>query len=188
MERLLLHICCGICASIPIEVLKKDGFRVSGFFYNPNIHPQDEYDRRLKVAEEVARRREIELIVGDYEPEKWEDKIQGLEDEPEGGRRCFVCYRLRLEETFKRAKEEDFAYFGTTLSISPHKNTAAINEAGTAIGQSQFLNYDFKKNEGFKLATAFARKHSFYRQHYCGCIFSKNAHRPQGLPFEARRA
>jgi len=173
MNRVLLHICCGICSSSAIEKLKGDGFEVHGLFYNPNIHPEEEYRRRLEVAKAVADILRIKLIETPYEQENWLTRVKGLENEPEGGGRCAVCFKIRLEYTAKIAKEQGLNYFTTTLSISPHKNTKLINETGRTINQECFLEYDFKKGEGFKNAIDFARKHKLYRQNYCGCIFSK---------------
>jgi predicted adenine nucleotide alpha hydrolase (AANH) superfamily ATPase len=172
MPRILLHICCGICSSAAIQKLKEDGFEVCGIFYNPNIHPEDEYLRRLEVARKVADILEIKLLETGYEKESWLAQIKGLEKEPEGGRRCAVCFKLRLAYTARVAKEQGLDYFTTTLSISPHKDTKLINEIGKAAAPS-FLEYDFKKENGFKKAADFAKTNQLYRQNYCGCIFSK---------------
>jgi predicted adenine nucleotide alpha hydrolase (AANH) superfamily ATPase len=172
MDRILLHICCGICASSVVQRLREENFYVVGFFYNPNIHPQEEYERRLGVACEVARILNLELIKGPYEPDDWFKLIKGLEDEPEGGRRCSVCFRMRLEETWKKASQMNISKFTTTLTVSPHKNATAINEIGKAIDSSGFLSCDFKKQEGFRIAIDFAKRYNLYRQNYCGCIYS----------------
>jgi predicted adenine nucleotide alpha hydrolase (AANH) superfamily ATPase len=173
MKRVLLHICCGICSSWAIEKLKLDGFQVSGFFYNPNIQPKEEYDRRLAVAHNVANFHGIELLTGAYEQDKWQQQIKGLEDEPEGGKRCEACFKLRLEETFRKARELAIENFTTTLTISPHKNFESIKFAGESISAMSFLPYNFKKEDGFKKSMSFSREHDLYRQDYCGCLFSK---------------
>ncbi len=173
MKSILLHICCGICSSSAIEKLKEDGFRVTGVFYNHNIYPGEEYLRRLEVAKLVADSLKIKLIKAPYEQENWGAGVKGLETEPEGGKRCAVCFKMRLEYTAKEALELGIDYFTTTLTISPHKNTQLINEIGRLTGQECFLEYDFKKGGGFKKAIDFAKKHGLYRQNYCGCIFSR---------------
>jgi hypothetical protein len=173
MKSILLHICCGICSSSAIEKLKQDGFKISGLFYNPNIHPEEEYLRRLETARTVAGILKIKLIEGVYDQKNWLAEVKGLENEAEGGRRCAICFRMRLEYSAKMAKKRGLNYFTTTLTISPHKNTNWINEIGRAVGQDYFLEYDFKKKEGFKNAIDFARRHQLYRQNYCGCIFSQ---------------
>ncbi len=174
MKSVLLHICCGVCASYPVLRLQSEGYRVLGFFYNPNIQPQEEYTRRLAVALKVACTLTYELLTGAYEPEKWFQAVKGLEHEPEGATRCSVCFKVRMEEAHRKARQLGIPYFATTLSISPHKQSREINALGSLIDPAGFLEYDFKKQDGFKKATAFAKTHSLYRQNYCGCIFSRN--------------
>ncbi len=173
MKKVLLHICCGVCASWPIEKLKIDGFSVTGFFHNPNIQPEEEYQTRLEAAEEATAKLGMELIQGSYDRENWFNQIKGLENEPEGGKRCLACYRFRLQHTYNEVRKLSFDYFTTTLSISPHKDSQAINEIGKSVSLENFLKYDFKKDNGFEKAMAFSKKHNLYRQHYCGCIFSQ---------------
>jgi predicted adenine nucleotide alpha hydrolase (AANH) superfamily ATPase len=168
----LLHICCGICASWTIEKLKLDGYQVTGFFYNPNIYPSDEYQRRLQVAKDVCAAQGIPLIEGAYDSDRWQSGVSGLEQEPEGGARCESCYRIRLAATADRAQKLAIKLIATTLSISPHKDAAAINKIGKSIAPQAFLEYNFKKEDGFKKANEFAKNHNLYRQHYCGCIYS----------------
>jgi len=174
MKKILLHICCGICSSWAIEKLKNEGFQVKGFFYNPNIQPEEEYLKRLNTAREVARFHEIELSAGDYSPGAWLERVKGLENEAEGAARCLVCFRIRLEETCRKARESGTEYFTTTLTISPHKNFELIKEIGLSISASGFLPYNFKKEDGFKKSNEFSRRHDLYRQDYCGCLFSRN--------------
>lgn len=172
MEKILLHICCGVCAGSVVERLRKEDFEVVGFFYNPNIHPEEEYKRRLKTTEEVSRALGFDLIEGSYDKDNWFKLTQGLEDEPEGGKRCEVCFMVRLERTYKRSKELDIPFFTTTLTVSPHKDTSIINRIGRGLNPTNFLERDFKKKEGAKLAIEFAKRFSLYRQNYCGCIYS----------------
>ena len=173
MKRILLHICCGVCASSVVGKLREEDFEVIGFFYNPNIHPQEEYLKRQGVAREVARILGLELIRGAYDKDAWFSNTKGLENEPEGGRRCSVCFKMRLKETQKKARELNINKFTTTLTVSPHKSTKTINEIGRLISPSEFLASDFKKQDGFKLAMKFARRYNLYLQNYCGCIYNR---------------
>lgn len=172
--NVLLHVCCGACAGSVVERLLKEGHTVTGYFYNPNIHPSEEYERRLEVAHTVSRWLGIPLKAGGYNPEEWLKCTAGLEKEPEGGRRCEVCYRVRLRETQRFASEHGFGVFTTTLTVSPHKPAAVVNRVGTEIGGDKFLARDFKKQDGFKRTTEIAKMLGIYRQHYCGCIYSLN--------------
>lgn len=175
MSDILLHICCGICASECVQKLKKDGFKVIGFFYNPNIYPEAEYRKRLKVAREVCRVLGFELLEGDYDKDRWNDLTKNFKSEPEGGKRCQICFRMRLEKTREKSKELNIKYFTTTLTISPHKNSLIINKIGKNIDKENFLERDFKKEDGFKRAIEFSKIHNLYRQDYCGCIYSLKA-------------
>ncbi len=172
--KVLLHICCAVCATASIERLREEGNSVSGYFYNPNIHPQSEYLNRLKETKNLASKIGLSLIVGEYRVEDWFGPAKGLEDEPEGGRRCAVCFRLRLSQTCRLARQNGFDGFTTTLTVSPHKNSKTINNIGREIGGPFFLERDFKKREGFKKATTLSKKYGLYHQNYCGCIFSQN--------------
>ena len=173
MQKVLLHICCGVCASPVVRRLQEEGFSVSGFFYNPNIHPQAEFLKRKEIAHQVARILQIELVQDLYDQNEWLKQTSGMEQEPEGGSRCLVCFRMRLEATWQTAKKMDIERFATTLSVSPHKNTAAINAIGRQISPRGFLIRDFKKDGGFKLAIEFSKRYNLYRQNYCGCIYSR---------------
>ncbi len=172
MEKVLLHICCGVCAGYPVESLRQEGFQVTGFFYNPNIGPKEEYLMRLESAEKAAVLFDYKLIKGDYDFDAWMKDIAGYEDEPEGGKRCSFCFKKRLKETGKKAQELSFDYFATTLSVSPHKDAKAINDIGSSLGQERFLPRDFKKSGGFKKSMQMARDNNFYCQNYCGCVYS----------------
>ncbi|MFA6383749.1 MAG: epoxyqueuosine reductase QueH [Candidatus Omnitrophota bacterium] len=172
MKRVLLHICCGICASWSIEKLKLDGYDVTGFFYNPNIQPVEEYQRRLQVARDVCAAYGIALIEGVYDPDLWQTRVSGLEQEPEGGTRCEVCYRVRLAATAARSGQAGIEFIATTLTISPHKDEEVINKIGISVASQAFLKYNFKKEDGFKKANEFAKNKGLYRQHYCGCSYS----------------
>jgi len=170
--KILLHICCGVCAAGVVERLTLEGHQVHGLFYNPNIHPQQEYDRRLGVARKVAQKLNFPLEVPPYTPEEWLKETIYLANEPEGGRRCEVCFRLRLKRAYLYMKDFGADAFTTTLTISPHKSAVVINRVGREIGGERFLARDFKKKEGFHRATELAKKWALYRQNYCGCIYS----------------
>ncbi len=171
--NVLLHVCCGVCAAGAAEALAAEGHRVLGFFYNPNIHPQEEYQKRLDVARKVAKELNFPLDIGPYIPEEWLALTDSLKDEPEGGGRCSVCYRMRLQKTFDYMSNCGADAFTTTLTISPHKSAKIINEIGLEIGGDKFLVRDFKKKDGCKRAVELAKKWELYRQDYCGCVYSK---------------
>lgn len=175
MTKILLHICCGICAGGVVKRLREEGYSVTGFFYNPNIQPLTEYKKRLAVAQEVAKLLAFSLITEPYVTGEWELATKGLEGEPEGGRRCFQCYHLRLQKTYAKAQEIGADFFTTTLTVSPHKKAEVINQIGREIGGEQFLAEDFKKHDGFKRSMDFAKEQQLYRQHYCGCLYSQRS-------------
>ncbi|MFV2040682.1 MAG: epoxyqueuosine reductase QueH [Candidatus Hydrothermarchaeales archaeon] len=173
--RLLLHICCAPCSTETITRLLSE-HEVTGFFYNPNIHPREEYDLRRLELEKYADEQDLPLIVSDYDVERWTGLTRGLEAEPEGGRRCTVCFQMRLEKTAQTAAELGFDAFTTTLSISPHKNSAVINAVGAGVEREKgvlFLAEDFKKQDGFKKSVERSKRHGLRRQSYCGCVYSK---------------
>jgi epoxyqueuosine reductase len=177
MPKILFHTCCSPCACHPIKELMSTGFEVTIFYYNPNIQPKEEYDARLlELKKYLAELPTVKIIEGDYESKEWLAKIKGLENEPERGRRCDVCYEFRLARTAQKAKELGCEYFGSSLSISPHKKADKISELGGKIAQEhglKFLDRDWKKMGGFQHACQIAKEHDFYRQNYCGCVFSK---------------
>ena len=173
--KVLLHICCAVCAAEVIAKLRRENYSVSGYFYNPNIHPSAEYNRRLNEVKGLSATLSFPLLEGKYEPARWFELSRGLESDPEGGRRCEICFRMRLRETSQAARQKGFSKFTTTLSISPFKNSLLINSLGSKVDRNLFLARDFKKQDGFKKTLDFARAHGLYRQHYCGCIYSKKA-------------
>lgn len=173
--KVTLHVCCGVCAAGVAERLLDEGHEVRGFFYNPNIQPPDEYARRLEAAGEVARRLGFPLSAGPYVPEEWLQATQSLATEPEGGRRCDICFRMRLAATAWFMRDSGGEAFATTLSVSPHKDAALINRIGEEVGGASYLARDFKKRDGFARAMALAREWGLYRQRYCGCLYSRPA-------------
>ena len=171
-KKVLLHTCCGVCAYACIERLKEEGFMPIGFFFNPNIQPQIEYQKRRDAAFIVAGALDVQMLEGQYRPSDWYKDLQPYSQEAEGHQRCLLCYRLRLEESFKISVKENCDYFATTLSVSPHKRSSVIIDIGKDIGQNNFLPFDFKKGDGFKRSVAGARELNLYRQNYCGCTYS----------------
>ena len=179
VPSLLLHSCCGPCSSYVLEYLSRY-FAITVFYYNPNIYTPEEYEHRVKEQQrfiaECTFDHPVQFVAGDYEPERFYDAVRTLEDCPEGGERCFVCYRLRIAEAAKLADELGCDYFTTTLSISPHKNAAKLNEIGeelAGITKARHLPSDFKKRGGYKRSVELSAEHGMYRQDYCGCVFSK---------------
>ena len=173
-KKLLLHTCCAVCAGYPLKLLS-DTFDITIFFYNPNIFPEDEYEKRLKDVKRYADFKKITLIIPAYEKSVFENSIRGMEKEPEGGKRCEVCFNIRLKKAASVAKELNYQYFATTLTLSPHKNYKTINELGNVAAKKFDICYyesNFKKNDGFKIANTIAKKFDFYRQNYCGCRYS----------------
>lgn len=177
--KLLLHACCAPCSSYCLEYLSKY-FSITVFFYNPNIFPEEEYQKRVeemkRLISEMNLDNPVDFIEGNYDPKEFFDMAKGLEKVPEGGERCFKCYRMRMEETAKLAKKYEFDYFTTTLSISPLKNAAKINEIGeelAGIYEVTHLPSDFKKKNGYKRSIELSAEYHLYRQNYCGCVYSR---------------
>ncbi len=170
--KIVLHICCAVCAAGVAERLIAAGHEVRGFFYNPNIHPQEEYQIRLENAHQVAGILKFPLDVPPYAPEAWLTATKTLENEPEGGQRCAVCFRLRLQETYRHLLDCGGDAFTSTLTVSPHKSALVINRAGKDIGGDKFLARDFKKQAGFQRTMELTRQWGLYRQQYCGCVYS----------------
>lgn len=179
MPSLLLHACCAPCSSACLEYLNGN-FDITVFYYNPNISPKEEFEKRLseekRLISEMPLSKEIGVIEGEYNYDDFSETVKGLESVPEGGERCFKCYRIRLEKTAALAKEKGFDYFCTTLSISPLKNSQKINEIGEAVAEKygiKWLPSDFKKKEGYKRSIELSKQYGLYRQNFCGCVFSK---------------
>lgn len=210
-KRLVLHSCCAPCSSYVLEYLRQY-FRITVFYFNPNITEDSEYAKRVeeqkRLIEEFNRQPQrkyltdaekdqekedgqdtfmaypIEVIEGSCEKERFFTAVKGLEQCPEGGERCMVCFRLRLEETAKLGKELRADYFTTTLTISPLKNAQKLNEIGqelSALYEIPFLPSDFKKKNGYQRSTKLSAEYGLYRQDYCGCIYSKRERERQDL-------
>lgn len=172
---LLLHSCCGPCSTSVIDRLK-NYFEITIYYYNPNIFPKEEYLRREDEQRIYLESIGIKYILGDYETDKYETAISGLEIEKEGGLRCNVCFEMRLKKTAIIADELNIDYFTTTLTVSTHKNSKAINEIGLEVANDYRVVYlvsDFKKDDGYRKSVQMSQELGMYRQDYCGCLFSK---------------
>ena len=175
--KLLLHVCCAPCSSHCLSVLEPF-FDITVFYYNPNISPIEEYQRRLNEEKKYLSlvHPNIKIVDAKYDNEKFEELSKGLEDLKEGGERCKKCYQMRLEKTGEYAKLNGFDYFTTTLTVSPYKHSATLNEIGDEVsrrGGVKYLFSDFKKEDGYKHSIELSKKYNLYRQDYCGCKFSK---------------
>lgn len=173
--KILLHICCVGCGVYASQILKQD-YEVILFFYNPNIWPEEEYNKRMLEAEKIAKNFKLKLVKGKYEHDKWLEIVRGHEKDKEKGERCLICYKFRLDEAVAMAKKLGCNYLTTTLTTSPHKIALAINQIGEQAVKRyglKFLSKDFKKQDGFKKSSALSRELGLYRQNYCGCEFSK---------------
>lgn len=177
IPRLLLHSCCAPCSSYVLEYLSQY-FAITVFYYNPNISPREEYEKRAeeqrRLIEALPAVHPIHLVVGDYEPECFYQLARGLEQVPEGGERCFRCYRLRLEAAARLAREDGYDYFTTTLTISPLKDAGKLNEIGEELaeGTAMYLPSDFKKKGGYQRSIELSKQYGLYRQDFCGCVYS----------------
>lgn len=187
VPKVFLHSCCAPCSSYCLEYLS-NYFEVTVFYYNPNIYPEEEYRKRVVEQQEFIKKfpakYPISFVEGDYNTEKFYQTVKGMEQIPEGGERCFACYRLRLQEAYDWAKDKGYDYFTTTLTISPLKNAAKLNEIGEEIasagdGTLKFLPSDFKKKNGYKRSVELSEQYGMYRQDYCGCVFSKKEREKQ---------
>lgn len=181
VPRLLLHACCAPCSSYCLEYLSQY-FSITLFYFNPNISPAAEYDHRVAEAKRLVAslpvKHPVSFLEGTYDPQSFFDAVKGLENEPEGGARCDVCFRLRLQEAAKEAKNGGFDYFTTTLSISPLKNADKLNAIGEEVAAAYgvpHLPSNFKKKNGYKRSIELSREYDLYRQNYCGCVFSKES-------------
>ncbi len=179
VPKLFLHSCCAPCSSYTLEYLN-NYFDITVYYFNPNISPKAEFDKRYaeqkRLIEALPSKHPIKLVCGEYDHNDFLKIAKGYENVPEGGERCFRCYRMRLESTAKLAKEQGFDYFCTTLSISPLKNSQKINEIGYEVAEKysiKWLPSDFKKKEGYKRSIELSREYQLYRQNFCGCVFSK---------------
>ncbi|MEW6202018.1 MAG: epoxyqueuosine reductase QueH [bacterium] len=175
LPKLLLHVCCAPCSPHIFELLREK-YDVVVFFYNPNIFPEEEYELRRDELKKFCKNIDVPFIEGKYDIEIWNEIVQGLENEPEGGKRCEMCFKMRLECAAQQALETGCKIFAATLTVSPHKNAAVINQIGEEAGEKfgiTFLEADFKKKDGFKKSVELSRQFGFYRQNYCGCAFSR---------------
>ena len=173
--KLLLHTCCGPCV---INVIKQlsEKYQVTIFYFNPNIHPRKEYLARKNEVTHYLDKIKVAFIEGEYNTKQWFELTKGLENEPERGKRCDVCFQFRLGETVKKAKKLGFEAFATSLSISPHKNYQSISQIGQRLAKEhdiEFVDHDWKKQNGYKHACQMAKEEGFYRQNYCGCVYSQ---------------
>jgi predicted adenine nucleotide alpha hydrolase (AANH) superfamily ATPase len=179
VPRLLLHVCCAPCSSAVLEYLTQY-FSITLLYYNPNIAPYEEYQKReaelRRLVSQMEMVHQVELLPCDYDGQAFVEAARGLEKEPEGGKRCEECFRLRLRYAAREAARLGFDYYTTTLSISPLKNAPLLNRLGEEIG-AEFgvvhLPSDFKKKNGYKRSVELSKEYSLYRQDYCGCVFSK---------------
>ena len=179
-KKILLHSCCAPCSSYVITFLS-NYFDITILYYNPNIAPKEEYEKRkqeqIRLIKTLNTKNKLDFLDCDYDNDIYNKSVKGYEKIPEGGSRCHICFNLRLDKTAKLAKEYNYDYFCSTLTVSPHKNSKLINEIGTNISNKyniKWLYSDFKKNEGFKQSIELSKKYELYRQDYCGCIYSKN--------------
>lgn len=173
-SKLLLHACCAPCSIYVLQKLSAD-YQMTIYFYDPNIHPKVEYNKRRDELKKYAAKLQLDFVEGPYDSAHWLERTKGLENEPEKGKRCEVCFDIRLAESARYAKEQGFDYWTTVLSISPHKDSKQINRVGARITDIVDLPYiaaDWKKNDGFKIASQLSKQENFYRQDYCGCIYS----------------
>lgn len=178
-KKVLLQSCCAPCSSYVIEYLSKY-FELTILYYNPNISPIEEYNKRkeeqIRLINTIKTDYPVNILDCDYENDIYESKIKGLELEPERGKRCDICYKLRLEKTAILAKEKNFDFFGTTLTVSPYKNSNVLNEIGKELSDKYKVKYlysDFKKKNGYKRSIELSKIYNLYRQNYCGCKYSK---------------
>ena len=181
VPKLLMHSCCAPCSSYCLSYLA-EYFHITIYYYNPNITEQAEYQKRVKEQQrllgELPVKYPIAFVEGTYEPEVFLAMAKGMEQLPEGGERCFACYELRQRKAAEYAKEHHFDYFTTTLSVSPHKNAAKLNEIGLRLAQEYGIPYlvsDFKKKGGYLKSIELSAEYHLYRQDYCGCVYSKAA-------------
>ncbi len=179
VPTLLMHSCCAPCSSYCLSYLA-EYFKITIFYYNPNIAPVEEYEKRVeeqkRLIKDLPVKYTISFAEGRYNPEAFDAIAKGLEDAPEGGNRCFACYELRQREAAEYAAKEGFDYFTTTLSVSPHKNAGKLNEIGLRLAEEYQIPYlvsDFKKKGGYLKSIELSKEYDLYRQDYCGCVYSR---------------
>lgn len=173
---LLMHACCAPCSSACLKRIK-DFFDITVYYYNPNIDSTEEYNKRSAEQERLCREFGVKFISEEYAPEEFYSAVRGYEDLPEGGNRCGKCFYLRLKKAAEKTREKGFEYFTTTLTLSPLKNAALLNEIGKKTAEEtgvKWLPSDFKKKGGYLKSIELSKEYGLYRQNYCGCIFSKN--------------
>ena len=173
---LLMHACCAPCSSACLDRIK-DAFDITVYYYNPNIDSETEYDKRAKEQKKLCNALNVKSIIENYNPDEFYAAAKGFEAAPEGGSRCEKCFYLRLKKTAETAKEKGFDFFTTTLTLSPLKNAALINEIGARVAEEtgiKWLPSDFKKRGGYQKSIELSKEYGLYRQNYCGCVFSKN--------------
>lgn len=174
-NKIVIHTCCAICSGYPISYLKDRGYHVVAYFYNPNIYPSDEYQKRLKAEKTLCKHFDVELIEAEYNPQEYYDFVKGFENEPEKGLRCDKCFELRLLKTAEFAKNIEADSFTTSIVISPHKNFEKLSKIGEEISSKMGIKYlaiDFKKKDGFLKTNNISKELNLYRQNYCGCKFA----------------
>lgn len=174
-RKILVHCCCAVCFGYPSQFLKMLGYTPTAYFYNPNIYPAAEHDRRKNELKKYCEKYGFEFIEENFNPEVFYETVKGLENEPEKGARCSKCFRLRLKQTAKKAKELGFKKFTTTLTVSPHKISENVFKEGFECAKEEgveFMPYNFKKNNGFNITQKIANFNNMYKQTYCGCEFS----------------
>lgn len=177
MKKLLLHICCATCAAYVLEQLRQQ-YDVTALYYNPNIYPDEEYRHRFEESRDYCQKHGINFVELPPDRDRWLALTRGHEQDPERGGRCTICYEMRLRATVEYAQQHDFDMWGTDLSISPHKDAKRLNEIGQRLAADygrEYLVADFKKQDGFKKAMQLSRQECFYRQEYCGCMYSLRA-------------
>lgn len=174
--KLLVQVCCAPCSTLVLQRLR-DYFDIDIYYYNPNIYPESEFDKRVLTLKKLLSETKLpaKIFLGDKDSKAFYEKVPNRKNDKEGGKSCYLCYQLRLDETAKFAKKNSYEYFTTTLSISPYKNSKWLNEIGHNLSQKYEIKYlyaDFKKKNGYKKSIDLSKKYDLYRQDYCGCIFS----------------
>ena len=175
MDKLLLHACCAPCLSHPLEMLHKE-YRITVFFSNSNIYPSEEYFRRLEYVKKLVNIYGVELVIDEYKHEDWYNFVKERRNEPEGGKRCILCFYYRLGRLYKYASASKFSFVTSTLTVSPYKNSKLIFNIARGLATKypniKYLEYNFKKQDGYLKSIKLSKKYNLYRQHYCGCEFS----------------